>query len=116
MVMRKHQRYFPVFSPAGKLLPAFVTVANGPVDAGAVAAGNEAVLRARFEDAAFFYKEDLKQPLAAFRCARAQPRPLACCTTASKSPCACALCGLPSPPPHKPAAAAAFCAHAAFRV
>lgn len=68
MVMRKHQRYFPVFSPAGKLLPFFVTVANGPVDVAAVAAGNEAVLRARFEDAAFFYKEDLKQPLAGFRC------------------------------------------------
>ncbi|KAF6257872.1 glycyl-tRNA synthetase beta subunit-domain-containing protein, partial [Scenedesmus sp. NREL 46B-D3] len=67
MVMRKHQRYFPVFSPKGKLLPAFITVANGPVDPAAVAAGNEAVLRARFEDAAFFYKEDLKQQLADFR-------------------------------------------------
>jgi glycyl-tRNA synthetase len=67
MVMRKHQRYFPVFSPAGQLLPSFVTVANGPVDSVAVAAGNEAVLRARFEDAAFFYNEDLKQSLAAFR-------------------------------------------------
>jgi hypothetical protein len=67
MVMRKHQRYFPVFSADGKLLPAFITVANGPVDPEAVAAGNEAVLRARFEDAAFFYKEDLKQQLADFR-------------------------------------------------
>jgi glycyl-tRNA synthetase beta subunit len=68
MVMRKHQRYFPVFAPSGGLLPAFVTVANGPVDAAAVAAGNEAVLRARFEDAAFFYNEDLKHPLQEFRC------------------------------------------------
>ncbi|WIA13728.1 hypothetical protein OEZ85_007280 [Tetradesmus obliquus] len=67
MVMRKHQRYFPVFSADGKLLPAFITVANGPVDPTAVAAGNEAVLRARFEDAAFFYREDLKQQLADFR-------------------------------------------------
>lgn len=67
MVMRKHQRYFPVFSQEGKLLPAFITVANGPVDPAAVAAGNEAVLRARFEDAAFFYREDLKQQLADFR-------------------------------------------------
>ncbi|KIY92230.1 glycyl-tRNA synthetase alpha chain [Monoraphidium neglectum] len=67
MVMRKHQRYFPVFSPSGALLPAFVTVANGPIDAAAVAAGNEAVLRARFEDASFFYKEDLRQPLEEFR-------------------------------------------------
>jgi glycyl-tRNA synthetase beta subunit len=32
-------------------------------------AGNAAVLRARFEDASFFYNEDLKQPLEAFRCA-----------------------------------------------
>ncbi|KAF8057144.1 EDD1 [Scenedesmus sp. PABB004] len=70
MVMRKHQRYFPVFAPAadgGGLLPAFVTVANGPVDVPAVAAGNEAVLRARFEDAAFFYREDLSTTLADLR-------------------------------------------------
>lgn len=67
MVMRKHQRYFPVFGADGHLLPAFVTVANGPVDTEAVAAGNEAVLRARFEDATFFYQDDLKQPLEAFR-------------------------------------------------
>lgn len=68
MVMRKHQRYFPVFSADGKLLPAFITVANGPVDPAAVAAGNEAVLRARFEDATFFYKQDLEQQLADFKC------------------------------------------------
>lgn len=67
MVMRKHQRYFPVFSAQQQLLPAFITVANGPVDTAAVAAGNEAVLRARFEDAAFFYREDLKHQLADFR-------------------------------------------------
>ncbi|KAG1677161.1 hypothetical protein FOA52_000967 [Chlamydomonas sp. UWO 241] len=67
MVMRKHQRYFPVFGKDGALMPAFVTVANGPVSTPVVAAGNEAVLRARFEDAAFFYREDLKQKLADFR-------------------------------------------------
>jgi hypothetical protein len=33
-----------------------------------VAAGNEAVLRARFEDATFFYKQDLEQQLADFKC------------------------------------------------
>jgi glycyl-tRNA synthetase len=48
-------------------MPLFVTVANGPVDVATVAAGNEAVLRARFEDATFFYKEDLKQRLEDFR-------------------------------------------------
>jgi glycyl-tRNA synthetase len=68
MVMRKHQRYFPVVDAAsGALLPAFVTAANGPCDAAAVRAGNEAVLRARYEDARFFYQADCKQPLAAFR-------------------------------------------------
>mmetsp|Transcript_20995 Transcript_20995/g.46001 ORF Transcript_20995/g.46001 Transcript_20995/m.46001 type:complete len:1090 (-) Transcript_20995:488-3757(-) len=67
MVMRKHQRYFPVFDAAGALLPYFITVANGEVEVPRVAAGNEAVLRARFEDATFFYREDLKQPLQEFR-------------------------------------------------
>jgi glycyl-tRNA synthetase len=44
MVMRKHQRYFPVTAPrSDALLPLFVTVANGAVDRGTVRAGNEAV-------------------------------------------------------------------------
>ncbi len=38
-VMRKHQRYFPVCDAGGGLLPAFVTVANGPVDVPTVRAG-----------------------------------------------------------------------------
>ena len=58
-VMRKHQRYLPVRDPNGKLLPHFITVANGNVDVDVVRAGNEAVLRARFEDAAFFHRADL---------------------------------------------------------
>ena len=66
-VMRKHQRYLPVRSDEGALLPMFVTVANGPVDLELVRAGNEAVLRARYEDAAFFYRADRKQSLAALR-------------------------------------------------
>jgi glycyl-tRNA synthetase len=60
-VMRKHQRYFHV-SAAGRLLPYFVAVANGACDTGVVRAGNEAVLRARFEDAAFFFQADLRTP------------------------------------------------------
>ena len=39
MVMRKHQRYFPVCNAAGALRPAFVTVANGPVDVRTVRTG-----------------------------------------------------------------------------
>ncbi|GIF20430.1 glycyl-tRNA synthetase [Actinoplanes tereljensis] len=57
-VMRKHQRYLPVRDAEGALLPMFVTVANGPVDVELVRQGNEAVLRARYEDAAFFYRAD----------------------------------------------------------
>ncbi|MGW4461645.1 glycine--tRNA ligase [Micromonospora sp. NPDC004704] len=66
-VMRKHQRYLPVRDADGKLLPYFVAVANGAVDADLVRAGNEAVLRARYEDAAFFYRADLKVPLVGMR-------------------------------------------------
>ncbi|KAI3427953.1 hypothetical protein D9Q98_006343 [Chlorella vulgaris] len=68
MVMRKHQRYFPVCKhQSDELLPHFVTVANGDVDLPTVQAGNEAVLRARFEDAQFFYNNDLNTPLAEAR-------------------------------------------------
>ncbi|WP_045745870.1 glycine--tRNA ligase [Actinoplanes rectilineatus] len=66
-VMRKHQRYLPVRSADGTLLPMFVTVANGPVDVELVRGGNEAVLRARYEDAAFFYRADLATPIADMR-------------------------------------------------
>jgi glycyl-tRNA synthetase len=59
-VMRKHQRYLPVRGEQGQLLPAFVAVANGSCDPATVRAGNEAVLRARYEDAAFFWRADLK--------------------------------------------------------
>lgn len=67
-VMRKHQRYFPIEDPdKGGLLPAFVTVANGNVDQALVRKGNEAVLRARYEDAKFFYQSDISKPLVDFR-------------------------------------------------
>ncbi len=59
-VMRKHQRYLPVRTADGALLPHFVAVANGSCDHDAVRAGNEAVLRARYEDASFFWRADLK--------------------------------------------------------
>ena len=59
--MKEHQRYFPVKSKDGKLLPQFVTVRNGGSDhLENVARGNEKVLRARLSDAAFFYREDQK--------------------------------------------------------
>ncbi|MBM4762325.1 glycine--tRNA ligase subunit beta [Bacillus sp. B15-48] len=59
--MKEHQRYFPVKSQDGQLLPYFVTVRNGDHrHIEQVARGNEKVLRARLADAAFFYKEDQK--------------------------------------------------------
>lgn len=61
--MREHQRYFPVWDEKGKLLPQFIACANGPVDRDLVCRGNEKVLRARLQDAEFFFHEDLKTPL-----------------------------------------------------
>ncbi len=66
-VMRKHQRYFPVEDAQGKLLPYFITAANGSIDVDAVRAGNEAVIRARYADAAFFWKQDTARKLEDFR-------------------------------------------------
>jgi glycyl-tRNA synthetase len=63
-VMRKHQRYLPIVDAEGRLVPRFVVIANGPVDEAVVRAGNEAVLRARFEDAAYFYTADRQTPIA----------------------------------------------------
>jgi len=63
--MREHQRYFPVRAAGGRLLPYFITVRNGSQHAlETVKAGNEKVLKARLEDAAFYYREDQKIPLA----------------------------------------------------
>ncbi len=65
--MKKHQRYFPIYAPDGRLLPAFIAVRNGDNEhLETVTAGNEQVLRARFADAEFFYKHDTQQPLAAY--------------------------------------------------
>lgn len=62
--MREHQRYFPVMTQDGKLLPFFVTVRNGDgTSIEKVAEGNEKVLRARLTDAMFFYNEDQKRSL-----------------------------------------------------
>lgn len=65
-VIKKHQRYFAVIDEKGSLLPYFVTVANTvPRDFGLVAAGNARVVRARLEDARFYYEEDQKVRLEA---------------------------------------------------
>lgn len=58
-VMRKHQRYLPVRDADNTLRNLFVTMANGDCDDAVVRAGNESVLRARYEDALFFWNADL---------------------------------------------------------
>ena len=66
--MRDHQRYFPVKTIGGKLMPLFVTVRNGGKDyLDVVQHGNERVLKARLEDAQFFFNEDREQSLEAHR-------------------------------------------------
>jgi glycyl-tRNA synthetase beta chain len=63
-VMQRHQRYFPVRSADGSLLPHFVAVRDGDeLDIDTVREGNEWVLGARLADARFFYDEDRKARL-----------------------------------------------------
>ncbi|HRQ32741.1 MAG TPA: glycine--tRNA ligase subunit beta, partial [Anaerolineales bacterium] len=80
-VMKKHQRYFPVQKSSksndqpemwnvehGTLLPHFIAIRNGDdIGIDAVRKGNEHVLNARFADANFFVREDLKHTLEEFR-------------------------------------------------
>ncbi|MCW5876396.1 MAG: glycine--tRNA ligase subunit beta [Anaerolineales bacterium] len=64
-VMRKHQRCFPL-EKGGVLLNKFIAVGNGKFDLAAVTAGNAAVIRARFADAAYFVRRDREQPLVSY--------------------------------------------------
>jgi glycyl-tRNA synthetase beta chain len=65
-VMRDHQKYLAVEDKAGKLAPHFLAVLNTEADAqglGVIRHGNERVLRARFNDARFFWEFDQRVPL-----------------------------------------------------
>ena len=63
-VMRDHQKYFAIEDVNGKLLPHFLAVLNTAADSdGLIRHGNERVLRARFNDARFFWQTDQKQTL-----------------------------------------------------
>jgi len=63
--MIAHQRYFPIFDADDKLMPGFIGVRNGTdYRMDLVKAGNERVLKARLEDALFFWKEDTAKTLA----------------------------------------------------
>ena len=66
-VMRDHQKYFAVEDVNGKLAPHFLTVTNIALtdeNAPIIRQGNERVLRARFNDARFFWEFDQRTPLA----------------------------------------------------
>jgi glycyl-tRNA synthetase beta chain len=63
-VMRDHQKYFAVEDASGKLAPYFLAVLNTSGDPqGLIRHGNERVLRARFNDARFFWNTDQKHDL-----------------------------------------------------
>ncbi len=63
-VMRDHQKYFAIEDANGKLMPHFMAVLNTAADSdGLIRHGNERVLRARFNDARFFWQTDQKQTL-----------------------------------------------------
>ncbi len=65
-VMRHHQKYLSVEDADGRLAPRFIAVMNADADpAGLVRQGNERVLRARFNDARFFWGVDQRKPLEA---------------------------------------------------
>ena len=65
--MLMHQRYFPLYDAQGKLTNRFIIVSNGdPACNAAIIDGNERVVRARLDDAKFFYEEDLKNPLESY--------------------------------------------------
>jgi glycyl-tRNA synthetase beta chain len=66
LTMRQNQKYFPLFDPAGRLLPKFLLVSNMKVaDPRHIVGGNERVVRPRLEDARFFYNQDRKARLEA---------------------------------------------------
>ena len=63
-VMATHQRYFPIYDNNGKLKNGFITMSNFIGDNfDNIKQGNERVIKARLDDAIFFYKEDLKKTL-----------------------------------------------------
>jgi glycyl-tRNA synthetase beta chain len=63
-VAKGHQRYFGVRGEGGRLLPCYLSVVNTAVAPDNIRRGNDRVMRARLADARFFFREDLKHPLA----------------------------------------------------
>ncbi|MFZ3065618.1 MAG: glycine--tRNA ligase subunit beta [Nitrospirota bacterium] len=62
--MKEHQKYFSIIDKNEKLMPHFICIANTKAkDMDIVKKGNERVLRARLDDASFYFKEDRKKKL-----------------------------------------------------
>ncbi|MDF1513761.1 MAG: glycine--tRNA ligase subunit beta, partial [Anaerolineae bacterium] len=67
-VMQKHQRYFPILDSRGRITSNFITVRNGGREnIEIVRQGNEAVIKARYADAQYFYNRDCRTTLGSFR-------------------------------------------------
>ena len=63
-VMKDHQKYFAVENKDGRLGNNFIVISNTKAgNSEAVKGGAERVIKARFEDARFYYEEDIKKPL-----------------------------------------------------
>ena len=67
-VMETHQRYFALYTKEGKLTNKFITITNYiGNEFENIKAGNLRVIKARLDDAVFFFNEDTKKPLEAYR-------------------------------------------------
>lgn len=63
-VMKDHQKYFGIQDAEGNLLHQFIVISNTLAEnSGTVRTGAEKVIKARFDDAKFYYYEDMKKPL-----------------------------------------------------
>ena len=66
-VMETHQRYFALYEKSGKLINKFITITNYiGNEFENIKAGNLRVIKARLDDAVFFFNEDTKKPLEAY--------------------------------------------------
>jgi len=64
-VMKDHQKYFAVQDSAGNLANSFIVISNTKAEnAETVRIGAERVIKARFDDAKFYYHDDTAKPLA----------------------------------------------------
>ncbi len=97
-VMRDHQKYFALEDANDKLLPHFLAVLNTAGDSnGLIRHGNERVLRARFNDARFFWQTDQKQTLRdrVERLKRSRSKKTSAATTTKRCACSASAVGWP---------------------